>query len=60
MEDKNREDLRYECIKCGDIHHPDERKEHEFRVGVTVCPKCGGKRKRVVHDYDGPVTYNEH
>lgn len=49
------EDVEYTCRECGDTHHPSERKEHEFRADVTVCPNCESTRFRITHDLDGPV-----
>jgi len=48
-------DVRYECLGCGDEHHPDAREEHAFRLGTRVCPACGSTRARVSHDLTGPV-----
>lgn len=41
-----------ECKNCGDTHLMRERKEHEFRLDVTVCPVsgCDSTRKLVVSD----------
>jgi len=49
------DDVRYECLSCGDEHHPDDREDHAFLIGKRVCPECGGGRARVTHNLDGPV-----
>lgn len=51
--------VRYTCVECDDEHHPDEREDHEFRLGVSCCPECGAIRARVTHDLTGPIEYDD-
>jgi len=51
--DLDRSVIRYQCRDCEDIHHPDDRPDHEFLLNSTVCPSCGSQRVRVHRDYEG-------
>lgn len=51
--DLDRSVIRYQCRECDDIHHPDDRPDHDFLLNATVCPSCGSKRLRVYRDFDG-------
>ncbi len=42
----------YECDAC---HHRFERKQRFDEEPVAMCPKCGGKSRRVIHSV--PVIF---
>jgi putative FmdB family regulatory protein len=35
--------------ECGSCHHRFERKQKFDEEPVAMCPKCGGKARRVIH-----------
>jgi len=35
--------------ECGSCHHRFERKQRFDEEPVAMCPKCGGKARRVIH-----------
>jgi len=35
--------------ECGSCHHRFERKQKFDEEPVAMCPKCGGKSRRVIH-----------
>jgi putative FmdB family regulatory protein len=41
--------------ECGSCHHRFERKQRFDEEPVAMCPKCGGKARRVIHSV--PVIF---
>lgn len=45
----------YRCRGCDHVHEPSDRRDHPWRVDVSLCPECESIRLEVIRDYDGVV-----